>query len=153
MHEDIINGYIRKVTKDMDPKKREEVAQELKTHILDSAEALATERNSKMDETIVREVITKMGPAEDLAKMYPESFNKKIKSYGRFWIAGLFIAGITGAISFLINTSISYVQKLAPLWVGDLLQLIIGIIILFGVLWVYGKLVKLLYERFDLEKY
>lgn len=153
MYNNIINKYIHKVTKDMDPEKRKEVAEELKTHILDSAEALAAQRNIKVDNVIIREVIAKMGPAEDLAKMYPNSFNKKIKSFGRFWIAGVFITGITGAISFLISTAISFSQKLTPLWVGDITQAIIGFIALFGVLWTYGKLIKLLYEKFNLEKY
>jgi Family of unknown function (DUF5518) len=77
-YDNLINKYTSEVTKDMDPKKRDEVAEELKTHILDSAEALATERNVEIDENIIIEVISKMGPAKDLSKMYPKSFYKKI---------------------------------------------------------------------------
>ncbi|MEN6554183.1 MAG: hypothetical protein ABFC34_14990 [Methanobacterium sp.] len=152
-YNNIINEYTNEVTNDMDPKKRDEIAEELKTHILDSADVLAAERNVEVDENIIHEVITKMGPAKDLAKMYPKSFNKKIGSFGRFWIAGLFIAGITGAISFLINTLIFYSKQLIPLWLGSVVQIIIGFSVLFGVLWAYGKLIKLLYEKFNLEKY
>ena len=72
MHSNIIDEYIRKVTKGMGIKQRNEVAKELKTHILDSADAIAAERNVEVDETIIREVIMKMGSAEDLANMYPE---------------------------------------------------------------------------------
>ena len=67
-YDNLINEYTSVVTKDMDPKKRDEVAEELKTHILDSAEALATERNVEIDENIISEVISKMGPAKDLSK-------------------------------------------------------------------------------------
>ena len=77
-YDNLINKYTNEVTKDMDPKKRDEVSEELKTHILDSAEALAIKRNVKIDENIIKEVISKMGPAKDLSKMYPKSFNKKI---------------------------------------------------------------------------
>jgi len=152
-YNNLINKYTNEVTKDMDPKKRDEVAEELKTHILDSAEALAARKNVELDEDIIREVITKMGPAKDLAKMYPKSLNKKIKSFGRFWIAGLFIAGITGAINFFINNIMFYSKQLTPLWFGSITQIIIGLLVLFGVLWAYGKLIKLLYEKFNLEKY
>lgn len=76
--DDIINKYTHVVTKEMDPKKRDEVSEELKTHILDSAEALASERNVEIDENIINEVISKLGPAKDLSKMYLQSFNKKI---------------------------------------------------------------------------
>ena len=73
-----------------------------------------------------------------------------IKNYGKYWTVGLFIAVITGTVSFFIKTVISYSQKLVPLWFGKTLELIIG---LFVVLWVYGKLIKILYEKFNLQDY
>jgi hypothetical protein len=36
-------------------------------------------------------------------------------NYGKYWTVGLFIAGITGAVAFFINTAIYYSQKLVPL--------------------------------------
>jgi hypothetical protein len=72
MHSNIIEKYIRKVTKDMGIKQRNEVAKELKTHILDSADSIAAERKVKVDETIIKEVIMRMGSAETLAAMYPK---------------------------------------------------------------------------------
>ena len=77
-YDNLINKYTNEVTKDMDPQKRDEVAEELKTHILDSAEALATAKNVEIDENIISEVISKLGPADDLSKMYPRIFYKKI---------------------------------------------------------------------------
>jgi hypothetical protein len=71
MYNNLINDYIKKVTKNMGSNQRNEVARELKTHILDSADAFAAERNVEIDENIIREVIGKMGPAEEVAAMYP----------------------------------------------------------------------------------
>jgi hypothetical protein len=71
MHNDTIEKYINKVTRDMGTKQREEVALELKAHILDSADALAEEKKVEVDDTIIQETIMRMGPAEDIAIMYP----------------------------------------------------------------------------------
>jgi magnesium-transporting ATPase (P-type) len=71
MYDHIIDDYIEQVTEDMGTKQRRDVARELRTHILDSADALAAERKVQVDDFIVREVIDKMGPAEKIASMYP----------------------------------------------------------------------------------
>jgi hypothetical protein len=71
MYERLIDDYINEVTKDMSARQRDEVARELRTHILDSADALAAERKTTVDETIIRDVIGKMGPAGQVAAMYP----------------------------------------------------------------------------------
>jgi hypothetical protein len=71
MNEKLIDDYINEVTKDMGARQRDDVARELRTHILDSADALAAERKATVDETIIREVIAKMGPARQVAAMYP----------------------------------------------------------------------------------
>ncbi len=71
MYDDIINDYLGDVTKEMGWKQRDEVARELRTHILDSADALAAERKVPVDAVIVREVVDQMGPAEKIAAMYP----------------------------------------------------------------------------------
>lgn len=112
----LINKYTSEVTKDMDPKKRDEVAEELKTHILDSAEAFATERNVKIDENIISEVISKMGPAKDLSKMYPKSFNKKIAEVVRVnlnlnWKAISVVFIVTLVISIFSGLYGLYIHK------------------------------------------
>jgi hypothetical protein len=71
MYDKLIDDYINEVTKDMGARQRDEVDRELRTHILDSADALAAERKANVDETIIREVIGKMGPASQVAAMYP----------------------------------------------------------------------------------
>lgn len=71
MYDRLIDDYINEVTKDMGSWQRDEVARELRTHILDSADALAVERKTTVDETIIREVIGKMGSARQVAAMYP----------------------------------------------------------------------------------
>ncbi|HEY3272196.1 MAG TPA: hypothetical protein VGJ92_00460, partial [Methanocella sp.] len=71
MYDKLIDDYINEVTKDMGARQRDEVARELRTHILDSADALAAERKATVDEVIIREVIGKMGPARQVAAMYP----------------------------------------------------------------------------------
>ncbi len=71
MSNDLINNYIKKVTKNMGTNQRKEVHKELKTHILDSADAIAAKKNVDVDDFIIREVIQNMGPAEEVAEMYP----------------------------------------------------------------------------------
>lgn len=71
MYERLIDDYINEVTRDMGARQRDEVARELRTHILDSADALAAERKTNVDETVIRDVIGKMGPARQVAAMYP----------------------------------------------------------------------------------
>jgi hypothetical protein len=71
MYDDIIDAYVDKVTEHMGSGQRNEVAREMKTHILDSADALAAERKVPVDAVIVGEVIDRMGPAEKIASMYP----------------------------------------------------------------------------------
>lgn len=71
MNESLIDDYINEVTRDMGARQRNEVARELRTHILDSADALAAERKTTVDDVIIREVINKMGSARQVAAMYP----------------------------------------------------------------------------------
>ena len=62
----------------MDGKQRGEVAKELRTHILDSADALAAERKIVVDDAVLKEVLVKMGPADRVAAMYerPRSYTR-----------------------------------------------------------------------------
>ncbi len=71
MYNNLIKEYISKVTNDMGSNQRKEVAKELETHILDSAEAIAAQKNVDIDENIIRKVIARMGSPEEVASMYP----------------------------------------------------------------------------------
>jgi Family of unknown function (DUF5518) len=131
-YDNLINEYTREVTKDMDPKKGDEVAEELKTHILDSAEALATERNVEIDENIISEVISKMGPAKDLSKMYPKSFDKKVAEVVRVnlnlnWKAIIFAFIFTFAISIFSGLYLpQYVVFISPVIGGLIAGYMVG---------------------------
>lgn len=80
MYNNLIKEYINKVTKNMGSNQRKEVSKELETHILDSAEALAAKKNVDIDESIIHEVIDRMGSPEEVAAMYsPEkTFSDKV---------------------------------------------------------------------------
>ncbi|MGO9387144.1 MAG: HAAS signaling domain-containing protein [Methanobacterium sp.] len=100
MQYNLINKYIKKVTKDMGSDQRNEVVKELEVHILDSADALAAEKNVKVDDAIIRKVILRMGSAEEVASMYPveKNFSDKaidtLKDIGRFTLIFLIISVI-----------------------------------------------------------
>ena len=131
MYDDPLEKYIRGVTREMGVKQRQEVARELKSHILDGAEELATQRNVEVDDTIIKEVISKMGPAEEVAKMYPveETLIDKIifavKAVGLFTFIFIVIAATMWQIlkvyvktlelttSLIIAIAITYIILLA----------------------------------------
>jgi len=95
MYNKPIDDYIEEVTNDMGAKQRDEVARELQTHILDSADALAAERKATVDETIIREVIAKMGPASQVAALYPSKKTfLELKETKGMWDAIKALAGI-----------------------------------------------------------
>ncbi len=103
MQYNLINKYIKKVTKDMGSDQRNEVGKELEVHILDSADALAAEKNVKVDDAIIRKVILRMGSAEEVASMYPveKNFSDKaidtLKDIGRFTLIFLIISIVTAS--------------------------------------------------------
>ncbi len=104
MYENLIQDYIRKVTKNMGSNQRTEVAKELEAHILDSADALAAEKNIKVNEIIIREVIMRMGPPDEVAALYPEekTFSDNIvdilKDLGRFTLIFIIVFTIISII-------------------------------------------------------
>jgi hypothetical protein len=113
MRSDPIEKYINNVTRNMGSKQREEVARELKAHIWDSADALAEEKHVEVDDTIIQDTITRMGPAEDIAAMYPKEKAGKdkiidgLKYIARSLIFFIVAAGIIGIVLQLIFKDIS----------------------------------------------
>jgi DUF4097 and DUF4098 domain-containing protein YvlB len=93
MNDRQIEEYLDRVTRDMGQRQRKDVREELKSHILDSSEAVAAERNVAVDESIVREVLAKMGPPEKLAAAYPPSMRGSIVT-DRVVLAGAAIAAV-----------------------------------------------------------
>ena len=100
MYNGPMNKYIKKVTKNMGIKQREEVACELKTHILDSADAIAAEKNVEVDDSIIRAVILRMGSPENVADMYPvettviDNLINVLKIVGRFTFNFIIISSV-----------------------------------------------------------
>jgi hypothetical protein len=119
MNDRLIDDYLNEVTKDMGAAQRNDVSKELRTHILDSADALAAERKIPVDDVIVREVISKMGPAEKIAAMYPskETFLEK--------------SGLWKVVQVLGGIAVAFMMVAAILWVvaPDVLAMPLSIII------------------------
>ncbi len=152
MIDSIIDGYISEVTREMGASQRAEVAKELRTHIMDSAEAIAAERNVAVSEEIVKEVIRRMGPAEKIAAMYPsrETFLRK----SHMWKAIKALAGI--ALAFLaIGVLLSLVapgQVDAPVHtilmvVSAMALAIVVISAIFLAIYLYESRLKATYEE------
>ncbi|HEY3422557.1 MAG TPA: hypothetical protein VGK13_05305 [Methanocellaceae archaeon] len=106
MNKILIDDYINEVTKDMGSRQREDVGNELRAHILDSADAIAAEHKTEVDDVIIREVLAKMGPAEKVAAMYPAKKSlfmhgpvKALISLGGIALAFLMVAAILELVS------------------------------------------------------
>jgi len=83
----------------MSGERKADVARELKTHILDSADALAADRKVPVTDSIVKEVLGKMGSAKKISAMYP---TKKTVFGHDFGKALLSLAGIAAAFLAVI---------------------------------------------------
>ena len=103
MNRTLIDDYVNEVTKEMGARQREDVGKELRAHILDSADAIAAEKKSEVDDGIIREVLAKMGPAEKVAAMYPA---KK----------SLFEHGPVKALISLAGIAFAFLMVAAILW-------------------------------------
>jgi len=93
-------------------KQREEVALELRTHILDSAEDLAAERKVEVDDAIIREVILRMGPASDVADLYPEEKT--------FLDQTIFALKVVGLYTFIFAVATGIVWNLLKIYFKNL---------------------------------
>ncbi len=113
----LIKEYVDEATEGMSGKQRDDVARELKSHILDSADALAAEKKVPVDDLIVREVISKMGPADKIAAMYPSK--KTFLEKSGLWKALQALGGI--AVAFMLLAVILWLVApdalQTPLWV------------------------------------
>ena len=120
MYNNLIKEYISKVTDDMGSNQRKEVSKELETHILDSAEAIAAEKNVEIDESIIHEVINRMGSPEEVAAMYTsektfsDKVNDQLKELGRITVHFIIIVTVVWivlyAVFWILYGSISQVN-------------------------------------------
>lgn len=160
MYDDLINEYISEITEDMGITQRKEVARELRTHILDSADALAAEKKVPVDDAIVSEVIARMGPAEEIAAMYPtkktvlnHDFVKALLSLTGIALAFLLVAGVLELVApDVVNLSIpgsnppQAVLQVILSVVSALALAIVVIAAIFLAMYVYESRLKTPYE-------
>lgn len=76
------------------------------------------------------------------------------KDFGKFWISGLILAAIIGGFNWFI----SYLDVIVrwffqPPWLWQIFIGIIGILVFIFVPWIYGHIIKVLYEKFSLDMY
>ncbi|MCD1293927.1 hypothetical protein CUJ83_02805 [Methanocella sp. CWC-04] len=152
MYDKIIDDYLNDVTRDMDPKLKSDVKRELKTHILDSAEALASERYVPADENIVREVISKMGSPKEIASRYPSrKGSKKAKEFMDVLkvLAGLIVAfTIAGIVMTMIAPELGLpVHLILTGVVPAMIIAVIVISIIFAIIYIYESRLKMTYEE------
>ncbi len=143
-NDELIQDYIKKVTRNLGSKQRIEVARELEAHILDSADALAAERKVEVDENIIRDVIKRMGSPDEVAALYPKEKT--------------FRDNITDVLKFIGRFTILFVIVFTIIWI--ILWLILGFgfsikgLIIFIVVYVILLTIRLLfgYKIFPIDK-
>jgi hypothetical protein len=148
----LIDEYLGAVTSGMGPGQKREVESELRTHILDSADALAAERKTRVDDAIVREVIRNMAPAPKLAAMYPapgtflqmKGLREAITGLGGLAFAFLLVAGILWLVApdALEALPVQVVFSIA----GALMLAIVVITCIFLAMYVYNMTLRVPYE-------
>jgi hypothetical protein len=75
-------------------------------------------------------------------------------NFGKFWVPGLILAAIIGAFNWLISyLNLALYWYFQPPWLWQLLIGIIGLLIFIFVPWIYGHIIKALYEKFNLDIY
>jgi hypothetical protein len=155
MYDKLIDDYIGEVTNNMGVRQRDEVARELRTHILDSADAMAAERKTTVDDVIIRQVIAKMGPAAQVAALYPTKKTfLEMKELKGMWDAMKALAGLAvlvalvGIILMIVSpetiTSAPVMVIFQVVFALGIAAFVIGIIFL--VMYLYETELKSTYE-------
>jgi hypothetical protein len=149
MYDRLIDEYLEDVTRNMGPRQKREVEKELRTHIMDSADALAAERKTVVDDVIISDVIRNMMPASKLAEMYPTpgAYKQMRRLRNVFLVLGgiaavfLLVAGVLWLAfpytldTFPIATTLSIVGVLA-------LAIIVFILFCMAVMFFYEAMFK-----------
>lgn len=138
MYSDPMEKYVRDVTKKMGINQRKEVAEELKSHILDSAEELAAEKNVEVNDTIIEEVISKMGHAEQVADMYPVEETIIDKTIFTVKLVGLFSFIFIVVVATFWTTLKVYVKTLE--FTGSLLIGVIAVYLILLAIYLFFRL-------------
>jgi len=152
MYDNLIDEYLGKVTRDMGPGQKTEVENELRTHILDTADALAAERKTTVDDAIISEVIRNMVPASKLAVLYPtpgtflqmKRLRDAIFGLGGIAAAFLLVAGILWLVS--PDTLNTFPATVILSIVGALALIFIVVTLICAVMYLYEATLKVPYE-------
>ncbi len=76
----------------------------------------------------------------------------KREGFGKTWISGLLMIAAVGVANWLLSyLNMASYMNLGVLW--QVLIGILGIVLLFAVPWIYGNILKIIYEHFNLGKY
>ena len=69
-HVSALDAYLKQVERYLPPWSAGDILQEIRSHILDQAEAIALERGAVLDESLIQEALERLGPAQRLAAGY-----------------------------------------------------------------------------------
>ncbi|MGZ7160912.1 MAG: hypothetical protein ACXVHR_10600 [Methanobacterium sp.] len=73
----------------------------------------------------------------------------KMEGFGKTWLSGLLMIAAVGVANWLLSyLNVASYMNLNPL--NQVLLGILGIVLLFVVPWIYGNILKLIYEHFNL---
>jgi hypothetical protein len=76
----------------------------------------------------------------------------KMEGFGKTWLSGIIMFAVVGiANSLLSYWNLASYMNLGLVW--QVLFGILGIILFIVVPWIYGKILKIIYEQFKLNKY
>ena len=74
------------------------------------------------------------------------------KDFGKFWVSGLIFAIIIGGFNWLISyLKVAIYWYFQPPWTWQLFIGILGVLVFIFVPWIYGNIIKVLYEKFRLD--
>jgi hypothetical protein len=67
--------------------------------------------------------------------------------FGRYWVAGLVFAIITGTVNTLTSITGNYSSGLRPEWFAGVVTGAVGILLFILVPWIYGRLIEVIYLK------
>ncbi|MGZ7069026.1 MAG: hypothetical protein ACXVH2_07260 [Methanobacterium sp.] len=75
-------------------------------------------------------------------------------NFGKFWVPGLILAIIIGGFNWLLsNLNGAILWYFQPPWIWQIFIGILGILTFIFVPWIYGHIIKVIYEKFSLDLY
>ena len=69
------------------------------------------------------------------------------ENFGRYWVAGLIFAIITGTINTLTSIIGNYNPEFHPEWITGAVTGAVGVLLFIFIPWIYGKLIEAIYLK------